>query len=54
MLKTNHYIQLPPAFNLTHSMKWLLSAIVIMFLLYLVWSLCCAGCGLFNFTIGQA
>lgn len=35
-------------------MKWILIALSISLLLYLVWIVCGIGCGLFSFAVGLA
>lgn len=53
MTISNQYVQTPPSV-LVRLLKWVVSLLAVILLLYLVWSLCGVGCELFNFNPGHA
>jgi len=54
MTTISQFVHQPPSLSAPKLLKWILSGIAILLMLYLVWSLCGIGCELFNFAAGQA
>jgi len=54
MTTISQFAQQPLSLNAPKMLKWILSGIAIILMLYLIWSLCCIGCELFNLAAGQA
>lgn len=54
MTAINQYVSHGMPFSRTPLLKWTLGALSLLLLVYLVWSLCGIGYGLFSFVCAQA